>query len=129
MPHVLIVDDDVNAANTLAELVVEEGFSTSTANNLREGRRQMAIRRPDVVLLDLVLPDGSGMDLIQDVESRETTEIVLITGHASMESSIEALRLGAADYLIKPINLTQLQGILSRVARPADLKTDRKSVV
>ena len=124
MPHVLIVDDDVNAASTLAELVVEEGFTTSTANNLREGRRQMAIRRPDVVLLDLVLPDGSGMDLIQDVESRETTEIVLITGHASMESSIEALRLGAADYLIKPINLTQLQGILSRVARPADLKTE-----
>ena len=124
MPHVLIVDDDVNAASTLADLVLEEGFTTATANNLQEGRRQMAIRRPDVVLLDLVLPDGSGMELIQDVESRDTTEVVLITGHASMESSIEALRLGAADYLIKPINLAQLQGILSRVARPADLKTE-----
>ena len=124
MPHVLIVDDDVNAASTLTELVANEGFTTSTANSLQEGRRQMAIHRPDVLLLDLVLPDGSGMDLIQDVESRATTEIVLITGHASMESSIEALRLGAADYLIKPINLTQLHGILSRVARPADLKTE-----
>jgi two-component system response regulator AtoC len=124
MSHALIVDDDVNAASTLTELVANEGFTTSTANSLQEARRQMAIRRPDVVLLDLVLPDGSGMDLIQDVESRATTEIVLITGHASMESSIEALRLGAADYLIKPVNLTQLHGILSRVARPADLKTE-----
>ena len=124
MSHVLIVDDDVNAATTLTELVANEGFTTSMANSLQEARRQMAIRRPDVVLLDLVLPDGSGMDLIQDVESRSTTEIVLITGHASIESSIEALRLGAADYLIKPINLAQLHGILSRVARPADLKTE-----
>jgi two-component system, NtrC family, response regulator AtoC len=124
MPHTLVVDDDVNAASTLSELVANEGFTTATANSLQEARRQMAIRRPDVVLLDLVLPDGSGMDLIQDVESRATTEIVLITGHASLESSIEALRLGAADYLIKPINMAQLQGILSRVARPADLKTE-----
>jgi two-component system, NtrC family, response regulator AtoC len=124
MPHVLVVDDDINAASTLTELVANEGFTASSAHNLQEARRQMAIRRPDVVLLDLVLPDGSGMDLIQDVESRDTTEIVLITGHASMESSIEALRLGAADYLIKPINLAQLHGILSRVARPVDLKTE-----
>lgn len=124
MPHTLVVDDDVNAASTLSELVANEGFTTATAHNLQEARRQMAIRRPDVVLLDLVLPDGSGMDLIQDVESRATTEIVLITGHASLESSIEALRLGAADYLIKPVNIAQLQGILSRVARPADLKTE-----
>ncbi len=124
MSHVLIVDDDVNAATTLTELVANEGFTTSMANSLQEARRQMAIRRPDVVLLDLVLPDGSGMDLIQDVESRSATEIILITGHASIESSIEALRLGAADYLIKPINLAQLHGILSRVARPADLKTE-----
>ncbi len=124
MPHALVVDDDVNAASTLSELVASEGFTTSTASNLQEARRQMAIRRPDVVLLDLMLPDGSGMDLIQDVESRATTEIILMTGHASLESSIEALRLGAADYLIKPVNIAQLQGILSRVARPADLKSE-----
>lgn len=124
MSHALVVDDDVNAASTLSELVANEGFTTSTANSLQEARRQMAIRRPDVVLLDLVLPDGSGMDLIQDVESRATTEIVLITGHPSLDSSIEALRLGAADYLVKPINIDQLHGILSRVARPADLKTE-----
>ena len=124
MAHALIVDDDTNAVTVLAELVASEGFTTATAGTLQEARRQMAIRRPDVVLLDLVLPDGSGMDLFQDVESRNTTEIVLITGHASLETSIEALRLGAADYLLKPINISQVHAILARVARPADLKVE-----
>ena len=124
MPHALLVDDDANTIATLAELVTAEGFTTTTARTLQEARRQMAVRRPDVVLLDLVLPDGSGMELFEDVESPATTEIVLITGHASLESSIEALRLGAADYLIKPINIGQLRGILSRVARPSDLKVE-----
>src|SRR5690606_14123559 len=100
-----------------------EGFTVSSVATLQQAREQMAQRRPDVVLLDLYLPDGYGMDLFEDVKSRATTEVILITGHASIESSIEALRLGAADYLIKPVNARQLKAILSRVARPADLKT------
>jgi len=124
MPHVLIVDDDIDALASLEELVVREGFATATAASLKQAREQMALRRPDVVLLDLMLPDGDGMDLFQDVESRATTEVVLITGHASMETSIEALRLGAADYLIKPVNAKQIKAILSRVARPNDLKKE-----
>ncbi len=124
MPHVLIVDDDVDALAGLEDLVVREGFTTATAASLKQAREQMALQRPDVVLLDLMLPDGDGMDLFQDVESRANTEVVLITGHASIETSIEALRLGAADYLIKPINVKQIKTILSRVARPTDLKKE-----
>lgn len=121
MTHALIVDDDVNSLEALAELVKREGFTTATASTLAEARQQMATQRPDVALLDLMLPDGNGMDLFQDIEPR-STEVVLITGNASLQSSIEALRLGAADYLIKPVNIKHLKGILSRVARPADLK-------
>ncbi len=124
MSHALIVDDDVDSLTALAVLVNREGFTTDTASTLQEAREKMAQRRPEVVLLDLVLPDGSGMDLFQDIESRSVTEVVLITGHASLETSVEALRLGAADYLIKPVNVKQLQSILSRVARPADLKAE-----
>lgn len=121
MTHALIVDDDVNSLEALAELVTREGFTTATASTLAEARQKMAMQRPDVALLDLMLPDGNGMDLFQDIESR-STEVVLITGNASLQSSIEALRFGAADYLIKPVNIKHLKGILSRVARPADLK-------
>ena len=124
MFHALIVDDDLDSLTALAVLVNREGFTTDTASTLQEAREKMAQRRPDVVLLDLVLPDGNGMDLFQDIESRSVTEVVLITGHASLETSVEALRLGAADYLIKPVNVKQLQSILSRVARPADLKAE-----
>jgi len=124
MPHALIVDDDEDTLATLGQLVAQEGFTAATAANLKHAREQMALRRPDIVLLDLMLPDGDGMDLFQDVESRAATEVILITGHASIETSIEALRLGAADYLIKPVNVKQLRAILSRVARPRDLKKE-----
>jgi DNA-binding NtrC family response regulator len=82
---------------------------------------------PDVILLDLVLPDGNGMDLVDNVV-KASTEIVLITGNASIQTSIEALRRGVTDYLIKPIDAEQLRGVLSRVARPALLKTEVNSL-
>jgi DNA-binding NtrC family response regulator len=128
MPHALIVDDDVDALAALAPLVEMEGFSTAVATTLQEAREQMTRQRPDVVLLDLVLPDGDGMDLFQDVESRKTAEIILMTGHASIESSVQALRLGASDYLIKPIHIKQLKNTLARVARPTDLRNEIASL-
>lgn len=124
MPHILIVDDDQDTLNALSRLVASEGFTTASATSLVEARQLIAKQQPDVVLLDLVLPDGDGMDLFQDVESRRSIEIVLITGHASIETSVQALRLGAADYLIKPINVTQLRSVLSRIARPTELKAE-----
>ena len=97
MTHALIVDDDVDSAEMLATLLSGEGLSAATANTLAEARRQMALQSPDLILLDLHLPDGSGMTLLDDEKVRANAEVVLITGHASLETSIEALRLGAAD--------------------------------
>jgi two-component system, NtrC family, response regulator AtoC len=124
MPHVLIVDDDVNTREALAAITVEEGFTTAVAGSLRDAQAQIVHQRPDVVLIDLKLPDGSGMDLFNDIESRSTTEIVLMTGHASVETAVEALRLGAADYLTKPINFRRLKALLSRIPRTVDLKEE-----
>ena len=126
MPHVLVVDDDLNTRSGMAELVTREGFTTASAGSLAEARERLAERAPDVLLLDLMLPDGSGMELFADLET--ATEVVLITGHASLETSIEALRLRAADYLVKPINIERLKTILSRVVRPADLKREIASL-
>lgn len=122
MPHVLIVDDDANQRAALAEIAMADGFTAADAGTLREARIQMARQQPDVVLIDLRLPDGNGMELIADIERPTSTEIILITGHASVETAIEALRVGAADYLTKPVQIARLRSVLSRVPRASDLK-------
>jgi DNA-binding NtrC family response regulator len=124
MPHALIVDDDVDFATTLRELIANASFSVAIANNLRDARRQIALQQPDLILLDMQLPDGNGMELFADPQLVADSEVVLITGHASLETSIEALRLGAADYIVKPINQRHLQGLLSRVTKPAALRAE-----
>ena len=106
----------------MAMLIATEGFTVATAGTLRDARRLMALQEPDIVLLDLMLPDGSGMELVRDVKALPNAELVLITGHASLDTSIQALRLGASDYLVKPMSPKQLKGVLSRVTRPSALK-------
>jgi DNA-binding NtrC family response regulator len=124
MAHALIVDDDVDAAMSLKLLVANEQVTVAVAATLQEARRQVALQQPDLILLDLQLPDGSGMALFEDEQLVANSEIVLITGHASVETSVQALRLGAADYLVKPINMLRLQGLLSRLMKPAALQAE-----
>ncbi|HEY6514215.1 MAG TPA: sigma-54 dependent transcriptional regulator [Burkholderiaceae bacterium] len=124
MSHALIVEDDTDVAQMMAALVAADNFTVATAHSLSDARRQLALQPPDIVLLDLQLPDGSGMSLFDDPELLSQSEVVLITGHASLETSIQALRLGAADYLVKPVSPKQLHGILSRVMRPSTLKAE-----
>jgi two-component system, NtrC family, response regulator AtoC len=116
MPHALAVDDDPNFLSALAELIEGQGFTTNTALTLRDARVQVSHRAPDVALIDLYLPDGSGIDLLKDLESGASTEVVMMTGHADVESAVQALRLGASDYLVKPLDIGRLKNILANVA-------------
>jgi two-component system, NtrC family, response regulator AtoC len=116
MPHALAVDDDPNFLSALAELIEGQGFTTNTACTLRDARAQVSHRAPDVALVDLYLPDGSGLDLLKDLESGAATEVVLMTGHSDVESAVQALRLGASDYLTKPLDIGRLKSILANVA-------------
>ena len=124
MPHALIVDGDAESVDSLRLLIASERFTVAVAPNLRDARRQMALQQPDVVLLDVKLPDGNGMDLFDDPSLIARSEVVLITGRACIETSAQALRLGAADYLVKPIAMRQLQGLLSRIMKPAAPKPE-----
>ena len=124
MGHALIVEDDADSARMMAALVTTQGYSAATAQSLRDARRQLALQPPDLILLDLMLPDGSGMALLDDHALLGNSEVVLMTGHASLETSIQALRYGAADYLIKPVSARQLQSILSRVMKPSVLQAE-----
>lgn len=120
MNHVLIVDDDIDSATTMRELVGSERFSVAVAHTLRDARKQIAMQMPNLLLLNLQLPDGSGMELFFDPQIIDESKVVLVTGHASMDSSIEAFRRGAVDYLVKPTGMERLQDILACLAAPAD---------
>lgn len=124
MPHLLLVDDDPEALEWLTELVRGEGFTVAQADSLRAARIHLARLQPDILLTDLQLPDGQGVELVNDLESRASTEFVMITGHASVESAVQALRLGATDYLVKPVDVERLRGILKRVPRTGELRAE-----
>lgn len=113
----------------LAALVAREGHSVSSAGSLASARQLLAMHQPDLLLLDVHLPDGSGFELFENAELLSDTEVVLITGQASMETSIKALRLGAADYLVKPVNPAHIKGLLSRLIRPSQLRAELAEIM
>jgi len=110
--HALIVEDEAKSSRYLSKLVELEGFSTSTAASLESARASLKSRVPDLLLVDLMLPDGNGLDLLKDIENRSSLEVVVITGHASVDTAVEALHLRACDYLTKPIDTHRLKTIL-----------------
>jgi two-component system response regulator AtoC len=124
MPHSLIVDDDRNFSMGLSELVTREGFSTSTAHSLKEARSELSKSYPDVTLVDLNLPDGSGMDLLRDIETGGGGQVILITGHASVDTAVEALRRGASDYLTKPVDFARVKAVLANIVRTRELREE-----
>src|ERR687896_1178800 len=124
MPHVLLVDDDPEQLEWLADLVKAEGFTVAKASSLRAARIQLTQMRPDVLLTDLQLPDGNGVELVDDLEQREATEVVMITGHATVESAVNALRAGATDYIVKPVDMERLRSILQRVPGTHELRAE-----
>jgi two-component system response regulator AtoC len=122
MPHALIVDDDISFQLGLAEAVRHEGFTTTVAASLKEARAELASAGPDVLFIDLNLPDGNGLDLLEEMEA--IPETVLITGQASMETAVQALRRGVADYLTKPVDFARVKMVLANVARTRDLREE-----
>jgi DNA-binding NtrC family response regulator len=120
MPHALLVDDHPETLDALSELVRAENYSVSTAPTIDQAKTELSRQRPDVVLVDLKLPDGSGMSLLDNLNGIAPA-VVLITGHASVDTAIEALRRGVTDYLTKPLDVRRLREILSDIAKTSRL--------
>jgi DNA-binding NtrC family response regulator len=126
--RVLIVEDDVDSARMMAALVEAAGLTVAVAHSLRDARRQLALDQPELLLLDLQLPDGQGLELFESATALANVHVVLITGHATLNTSIQALRLGVGDYLVKPVSPKQLEGMLARIMRPSALRAELSSV-
>jgi len=109
-PHILVVDDEVDIRNLIQEILSEEGYDVATAANAAQAREAVASRGPDLVLLDIWMPDTDGISLLREwqAENRVTCPVVMLSGHGTVETAVEATRLGAADFVEKPLSLNKL---------------------
>src|SRR6516162_1834550 len=124
MPHALLVDDSAATLESLSQLVQAEGFTVSLAPTVESARLELTKQRPDVVLADLKLPDGSGMALLDAIDKGPGPAVVFITGHASVDTAVEALRRGVTDYLVKPLDVNRLRSILGDIAKTSGLSDE-----
>jgi len=105
----LIVDDEMEFASTLAERLELRNINTAVMNNGEEALAYVNAEAPDVVVLDLKMPDLNGLEVLKGIKSiNPDIEVIILTGHGSTAAGIEGMKNGAFDYIMKPVDLTEL---------------------
>ena len=129
--EILVVDDEVGIRELLSEILFDEGYRVHLAENAEQARIFRERHTPDLVLLDIWMPDTDGLMLLKEwVEQKLLTmPVIMMSGHGTIETAMEAMRIGASDFLEKPIALRKLlatvakaiqQGIPSMMQKPAE---------
>jgi len=110
MSKVLVVDDEVGIRELLSEILYDEGHTVELAENAAQARAARLRARPDLVLLDIWMPDTDGISLLKEWSSQGLLDmpVIMMSGHATIDTAIEATRIGAIDFLEKPITLQKL---------------------
>ncbi len=119
MAHILVVDDEIGIRELLSEILADEGHSVWLAENATEARRVRAEKRPDLVLLDIWMPDTDGISLLKEWSANGllTMPVVMMSGHGTIDTAVEATRIGAADFLEKPIALQKLLATVKKALK------------
>lgn len=127
MSQILVVDDEVGIRELLSEILSDEGHHVKVAQNATEARQMRGRTRPDLVLLDIWMPDTDGITLLKEWASsgQLTMPVVMMSGHGTIETAVEATRIGAYGFLEKPIALQKLlatvgKALAQRAVQPAD---------
>ena len=123
---ILVVDDESDIRRLLQEILTEEGYEVEVAADAGQARAARARQSPDLVLLDIWMPDTDGITLLREwsSESTDSCPVVMMSGHGTVETAVEATRLGAYDFVEKPLSLAKL---LRTVERALDAKARRPS--
>jgi two-component system KDP operon response regulator KdpE len=124
VPHVLIIEDEKEIRRFVRMALQAEGLEVHEADTFHRGLIDAGTRRPDLIILDLGLPDGDGIDLIRDVRSWSPVPIIVLSARGGESDKILALDTGADDYLVKPFGtgelLARVRALLRRQAKDAD---------
>jgi two-component system nitrogen regulation response regulator NtrX len=115
-PHILVVDDEADIRGLLKEILSEEGYEVDVAANAAQARASRARQIPDLVLLDIWMPDVDGITLLREwsLAATDGCPVVMMSGHSTVETAVEATRLGAFDFVEKPLSLAKLLRTVER---------------
>ncbi|MBE0612425.1 MAG: sigma-54-dependent Fis family transcriptional regulator [Burkholderiales bacterium] len=119
MSQILVVDDEIGIRELLSEILADEGHSVQVAENAANARSLRSAGRPDLVLLDIWMPDTDGITLLKEwaANGQLTMPVVMMSGHGTIETAVEATRIGAIDFLEKPIALQKLLATVRRALK------------
>jgi two-component system response regulator PilR (NtrC family) len=121
----LIVDDEASLRDFMTIVFEEDGWKVETAATVAEAKAALQKNEPDLVLCDLMLPDGSGLDLLRDLKAQNpTVAVIMITAHTSTKSAVEALKNGAFDYIAKPFDIDELKIIVRNAVERKELEDE-----
>jgi len=112
---VLVVDDEDYVRESISALLTERGFRVRTAGSVRAALEPSALAGTDIVVTDLKMPGESGLDLVREIGARSGPPVIVLTAYGTVESAVECVRAGAADYLLKPTNPDELSLVVDRV--------------
>lgn len=123
MPRVLVIDDDAAVCETLKLCLKEEGYTVDTAQSGTDGLNKYVRNPADVVILDIRLPDVDGFLVLEDLkEENENIKVIMITAYYDMETTINAMKAGAFDYLHKPLDIDELDAAIKRALKSLEME-------
>jgi len=125
--QILVVDDEVGIRELLSEILYDEGYQVHLAENAEQARIFRNEHEPDLVLLDIWMPDTDGVALLKEWVEQDllTMPVVMMSGHGTIETAVEATRIGAIDFLEKPISMQKLLGTIKDALIPRTLIQDK----
>ena len=120
MSKILVVDDEVQIRTLLSRMLELEGYEVCQAGDCRTALKQLEFQSPDVVLCDVFLPDGNGVDLVSSVKkTAPNVEIILLTAHGNIPDGVQAIKNGAFDYITKGDDNNKIIPLVSRAVEKA----------
>ncbi len=128
--HILVVDDEPDIRNLVKEILEDEGFEVSVAHSGESARQARRMRRPDLILLDIWMDDVDGITLLREWAEGGSLPcpIIIMSGHATVETAVEATRLGAYDFIEKPISLAKLLLVVNRALEAGKLEQENQGL-
>ncbi len=117
-PRLLLVDDDKSALSGLTKILVSDGYSVAGVLSANEALNLLSEEKFDIIITDMDLPGMGGLTLIHEIRKRDKpVAIVVVTACSSVKMAVEAMKRGANDYLVKPVNVEELESALERLWR------------